>query len=317
LPAKFSLLKKNILVIYYTQSGQLREILDVTLGPLLSSDTIRVDYKIIEPEPHYPFPWGRYTFYDAFPESVFEIPCAIKPLQTAPSDSYDLVVLAYQPWFLSPSIPMNSFLQSEDAKKILAGKEVLTVIGCRNMWLQAQEVVKRKIAAAGGMLVGNIVLFDRSPHLTSVVTILYWMLSGKRNRMLGIFPTPGVQKKDVEKSSVFGEVILKALKEGSRTGLQERLVAAGAVEVKPHLMSLENRAKKIFRLWADFVLKKGGAGNLARKWRLKAFSYYLPTAIFIASPIVFTLTTLVNLVNPAKVKKEKAYYSGVSLPKPD
>ena len=310
-------MKKKILVVYFTQSGQLHEILESLLAPVQISGEFQIDYKTIEPELAYPFPWGRYTFYDAFPESVFEIPCKLKSLHIDSTVNYDLVILAYQPWFLSPSIPMNSFLQSEDAKKILNGKEVVTVIGCRNMWLSAQEVMKTKIQAAGGKLVGNIALFDRTPHLTSVVTILYWMLSGKRDRFLGVFPTPGVQKKDVDHAALYGSVLLEYLQSVSTTRLQENLVLAGAVEVKPHLMSLEVRAKKIFRIWAGFILKKGGAGDLKRKWRLKAFSYYLPTAIFIASPIVFTLTTLVNLLNPGKVRKEKAYYSGVSLNESD
>jgi hypothetical protein len=312
-----SSLKKNILVIYFTQSGQLREILDSIFSPFQGKDGMTIHHQIIQPEKPYPFPWGRYTFYDVFPESVFEIPCRILPLKVDSSVSYDLVVLAYQPWFLSPSIPISSFLQSSEGKMLLNGKEVITVIGCRNLWLSAQESVKERIKEAGGKLVGNIALSDHSPFLSSVVTILYWMLTGKRDRYLGIFPRPGVQQKEVDHASLFGGIILDYLGSPTPVNLQEGLVKVGAVEVKPHYMSLEKRGKKIFGLWAGFALKKGGPGNPARKWRIKAFSYYLPTVIFLLSPLVFILTTLVNSLSPSKVRKEKAYYNGVGLDKPD
>jgi hypothetical protein len=314
---KTSGVKKNILVIYFSQSGQLREILDSILSPFQGQEGITIHHKIIQPEKTYPFPWGRYTFYDVFPESVFEIPCRILPLDVDFSLSYDLVVLAYQPWFLSPSIPMSSFLQSDQGKALLKGKEVITVIGCRNLWLSAQESVKSRIREAGGKLVGNIALSDHSPFLSSVVTILYWMLTGKRDRYLGVFPRPGVQQKEVDHAALFGDVILDYLSSPASINLQENLVNTGAVEVKPHYMSLEKRGKKIFGLWAGFILKKGGPGNPARKWRIKAFSYYLPTVIFLLSPVVFILTTLVNSLTPGKVRKEKAYYNGVGLDKPD
>jgi hypothetical protein len=306
-------LKKNILIIYFTQSGQIREILETMLKPLSDSVDVKLHWTSIETEPSFPFPWTGYTFYDAFPESVFEIPCPIKPLKVDTTISYDLVIIGYQPWFLSPSIPVSSFLQSPQAIELLKGKQVLTVIGCRNLWLTAQESVKKRIQMAGGKLRGNISLYDRSNFLASVITILYWMLTAKRDHYLGIFPVPGVQKADVEASVEYGRLIEKDLRGQLEGSLQSNLVKAGSVEVKPHLMSLEVRGKRIFGLWATFIRKKGGPGDPGRKWRLKAFSYYLPTVIFIASPIVFGLTTLFNLFIPGRVKRKKRYYEGVEI----
>ncbi|WP_233267327.1 hypothetical protein [Paraglaciecola sp. L3A3] len=53
-----------------------------------------------------------------------------------------MIILTYQVWFLSPSIPIASFLQSEPAKKLFKDTPVVTIIGCRGMWLMAQEKVK-------------------------------------------------------------------------------------------------------------------------------------------------------------------------------
>src|SRR4051794_40390330 len=99
---------KNILVIYYTQSGQLGDILDNFTAPLKqaghSIDTIRV-----HPETAYPFPWTGTSFFAQMPDSVLHVPTPLQPF-TLDKDAYDLVILGYQAWFLSPSVPVNSIL---------------------------------------------------------------------------------------------------------------------------------------------------------------------------------------------------------------
>jgi hypothetical protein len=58
----------KIAVFYYTQTGQLRRILENLLQPLTEEGCVIV-WKIIEPEPPFPFPWTKESFYQAFPES--------------------------------------------------------------------------------------------------------------------------------------------------------------------------------------------------------------------------------------------------------
>ena len=87
---------KRILVIYYTQSGQLKEIADNFVAPFQKKG-VEVDFYQIEMETPFPFPWTNESFFGAFPESFLEIPQPIKPVSTAiMSKEYDLIVLAYQ-----------------------------------------------------------------------------------------------------------------------------------------------------------------------------------------------------------------------------
>ena len=79
------------------------------------------------------------------PESVMGIPCELEPLSVNGQEDFDLIIVAWQPWFLSPSIPIHAFFQHETAKKLLAGKPVVTIIGSRNMWVMAQERIKMYI----------------------------------------------------------------------------------------------------------------------------------------------------------------------------
>ncbi len=138
----------KILVVYYSQSGQLREILDSLFQDI--QQQCDIDFYAIQPEKSFPFPWTAHTFFDCMPESVLQIAEPILPLHIQ-DKPYDLVILGYQPWFLSPSIPFNSFLQSKQAE-VLQGKQVLTVIGSRNMWLNAQEKTKIALDNLGATL---------------------------------------------------------------------------------------------------------------------------------------------------------------------
>ncbi|SSY94563.1 Uncharacterised protein [Aggregatibacter aphrophilus] len=131
---------KHILVVSYSQTGQLNELTKHFLQPLKQQNVI-IEECQIHPLKPYVFPWKFMSFFNQFPESVHLIPAPIEP-PTLERKTYDLVIIAYSVWFLSPSQPITAFLQSEQAKA-LKNTPVITLIGCRNMWLMAQEKMKK------------------------------------------------------------------------------------------------------------------------------------------------------------------------------
>jgi hypothetical protein len=302
---------KKILVLYFSQSGQLFEIVHSALSPLKESKKTVLKFAEIKSLDQYPYPWRYYQFFDAFPESALEIPGKIDEIDINPEEDFDLIILAYQIWYLSPSVPISTFLQSQQAKKIMKGKPVVTIIGARNMWLMAQEKVKKRLKNLGAKLVGNIVLIDRHKNLISAVTIVYWMMTGKKNRFLNIFPKPGVANQDIKGSYRFGNVILDKLINQDLDTLQTEIRSKGAVRVIPNLIMLEKRGDNIFKIWATFIRRKGGHGNPDRKPRVKLFSVYLLLAILFFSPIGLLNSKIRYCLNQDKLKKDIDYYSGI------
>jgi len=300
---------KNILVVTYSQSGQLNSIVDNVLNSLKDKANIYREY--LKPKPEYPFPWGGTSFWDAMPESVEMIPSEIETVRFDTSIDYDLIILGYPIWFLSPPIPLTTFLKSSKAKKVMNGKPIVTIIGSRNMWVGAQENIKDMISDNGGKLVGNISLRDRHHNLPSVVTIIYWMITGKKDSLWGIFPKPGISDKDIEEADRFGPIILDSVENDNLNGLQGRLLEEKSVEIMPSILSIEKKGKKIFRIWSKFILKKGGPGNPAREPRLKMFKWYLLFVIFIVSPIVTMFFYLTYPLFHFKIKRDINYYKGV------
>src|ERR1043165_6371017 len=110
---------KKVLVVYFSQTGQLTNALKKTLEPLEKSGDVSIHYEQLIPVKPYPYPWKYIEFFDVFPETVHGISCELKPFTFSDDESYDLIIIGYQPWFLSVCIPVNSFLQSAEAKKIL------------------------------------------------------------------------------------------------------------------------------------------------------------------------------------------------------
>ena len=180
--------KKRVLVLLYSQTGQLSDVVEQMLAPLEADPAIEVSVHALRPVKPFPYPWPFFPFMDAFPESALMRPCAMQPLDIAEDEAFDLVILPYQVWYLAPSLPVMSFLKSEQAARLLKGKPVVTVIACRNMWLMAQEKVKGLLEDVGAKLVDNVALTDLSPTLATLITTPRWLWFGKKTGFWGLPP---------------------------------------------------------------------------------------------------------------------------------
>src|SRR6185312_15000710 len=132
---------KKVLAIYYTQTGQMRDIIDSFTAPLTEAGAIveKVQVKLVS---DYAFPWTGARFYSVMPDCVQEVPAELQPLNLRET-KYDLIIFGYQPWFLWPSIPSNSILNNPEIKSILKDTPVVTISEARNMWLNAYARVRQ------------------------------------------------------------------------------------------------------------------------------------------------------------------------------
>ena len=299
-------MSKKVLAIYYSQSGQLGDIISSLTKPLTdaghSVETIRV-----APVTAYPFPWKGKSFFAVMPDCVTGVPTELQPFQLKES-AYDLVIVGYQAWFLSPSIPCNSILKHPAVKSVLKNTPVVTITGARNMWISAMERIKVMLKDSGARLSGNIALVDRHANFISFITIFYWMFKGKKERYLNIFPKPGVADADIDACRHYGNIIGNHLENGNWNGLQDQLIEAKAIEVKYNLMFIESKARKIFGIWANIIVKRKNK----TAW-LVAFKYYLIIALFIAAPLILTVDAI--FFKPflsGRIKKQKQHYLGVN-----
>lgn len=288
----------------YSQSGQLDEIAERFFLPFSSH---KIDRVKVRPSKPFPFPWTSAEFFDAMPETVLEEPIQLEPLNIPGSD-YDLIVLGYQPWFLSPSLPVTALLKSDEFKTVVQGKPVVTIVGSRNMWINSQISINRLVEQAGAKVVANIPFSDKTNNIVSAVTILYWMLSGRKERMWGVFPKPGVSDEDIERAGEPGRIVLAHAESGDYTSLQEKI--ADFVTVPTDILFIEKRAKRLFRIWAGIIKRFGKTPRSRRLW-VSIYKYYLIIALFIVAPIVLLVYYI--LVLPFVYKRVAAEKKRVRL----
>ncbi|NMC39235.1 MAG: hypothetical protein GYA41_13015 [Bacteroidales bacterium] len=301
-------MSKKVLVVYYSQTGQLVDVLNSVLSPLAADNEISIAYEPLKPDPPFPFPWTSDQFFQAMPECVRGNPCKLEPLTITGNEDFDLVIVAWQPWFLSPSIPVHSFFQNETARRVISGRPVITVIGSRNMWIMAQEKIKEYIADAGGKYAGNIVFYDRASNLLSVVSIIRWMFTGRKERFMKIFPPAGISSEDIKGASRYGEIIRESLIKDRIESVKMKIVEAGGVDVQPGLLMIEKRGIVFFRIWADFIQKKGIYGDPARLFRVRLFKYYLLAVIYLVSPFATLLFIISKPFRKKAIKEQIAKY---------
>jgi hypothetical protein len=301
---------KKVLVINYSQSGQLNEIVDNFSSTL---ENVSIDRIHIKPKQQFQFPWKTDNFYDGMPETVLEEAIELEPIAFQ-EERYDLVILGYQPWFLSPSRPTTALLKNESFKRTIKNTPIVTVIGARNMWLNSQESVVALIEAAEGRIVGNIALVDRAPNHLSAISIVHWMMTGKKTRKWGIFPLPGISDEDISEVSRHGVVLNKCMELGDYSKFQQMVIEQGAVRINTNILFIEGKAKKIFRIWAGIIKKKAEQGKKRSFW-IAFFRYYLNIALFGVAPILLLFYTL--LIRPftgkqIAAKKKRFSFLGIS-----
>ncbi|MFF4507779.1 hypothetical protein [Streptomyces sp. NPDC001401] len=195
----------RVRVYWYSQTGQLVEAVSAFTGPLQKAgwDVRRVE---VRPRDAFPFPWPIRRFFGVFAASVDPggAPGITARPPVAADDEVDLVVFAYPVWYLAPAPPMRALVGS--APEAFAGRAVIGLVACRNMWYSAALEVQRLIGAAGGRYVGTIAAVDTAPAAVTFVTTLRWLLAGRREASWG-FPRAGVAGDELERLALLGERI--------------------------------------------------------------------------------------------------------------
>jgi len=296
---------KKVLVLYYSQSGQLKSVIDSFISKLGDKD-IRVDIKEIKPLSPYPYPWSFYEFFDEFPDAAHMRGCEVEELDGL-DDNYDLIILGYTIWFLAPSSPIVGFLKSNQAKKLLKDKRVITLIACRDMWVMAQEKMKMLLGDIGAKLLDNVALTDQGRGIYSFVTTPRWLLSGKKDAFW-FFPPAGILRSDIDNASKFGERLNFALRNSLEKREKPLLKNLGAVNVNGKLIASEVIATRSFYIWGNIIDFFGKKKSLPRKIAITVYAAFLGLMVLTLVPVNLLVRKVLNHFQKDRlIELEKKY----------
>lgn len=302
---------KRILVVHYSQTGQLRDIVDSIVRPLQAAADIDVEMVTLKPLVSYPFPWSFWRFFDTFPECIYADPSPIEPIAVTDAD-FDLVILAYQVWFLSPSQPMTAFLQ-RDGARMLGGKRIVTVIACRNMWLMAQEQVKQQLQKFGAHLIDNVVLTDEQHGVASLISTPLWLLTGKRGPFLnGRIPVAGIPARKINDAARFGRAIAEQLPQRTAADNRPMLTGLGAVKINPGLIPSEPVIRRSMRLWGALLRSLGGPQAPLRRLVLALYIVFLIVMLVTVLPLSALVKRLIAPATRARIARQRSYFAAPS-----
>ena len=173
-------------VVYlYSQTGQLHEVADALTAPLIARGW-KIRWVDVQPRVAFPFPWPIRRFFGVFPAAVDPeaLVDLVEPAGGFGTEPDELVILAYQVWYLAPSLPIRSLLKAHP--EAVRNRRVVTLIACRNMWYSAAIEVSGLLRSAGARRVDVVAATDTRRQATTFVTTLRWLLTGRRDPSCGL-----------------------------------------------------------------------------------------------------------------------------------
>ncbi|MFC9993828.1 hypothetical protein [Nocardia sp. NPDC127526] len=241
---------RRAVVFHYSQTGQLTDAVEAFTAPLTAAGW-RIRNVAVTPARPYPFPWSVPAFFGVFPACVdehAEIELAT-PESEFRAEPGELIVFAYQVWYLAPSVPMRTVLNTHP--ELFAGREVVSVVACRKMWHSAVLEVDRRLAALGARHLGAVVATDTRPQFITLITTLRWMFGGRRGGR-GPLGRAGVDDRELERLRACG-------RDWAEPGTDSAIVTAPVVYP---VAGADLLAGRLFRRWGR-VIRAGARRNRA------------------------------------------------------
>jgi hypothetical protein len=196
--------KPSVLLVYYTHTKQASRVADVMSEAFRARGCEVTQASIEFTEPRYldkfsVFPF-RHAVFDIVPLLLPQLRQQTGQIQipeAAKDGDYDLVVFGSPTWWFRTAMPLRSYLVSDEARKVVAGKPFSAYVVCRRYWSVNLHEVARRGAALGGKYIDGIRFTYEGGQIRSFLSLLSYFGKGEmRERSLGIKIPPTNLKPD-------------------------------------------------------------------------------------------------------------------------
>jgi menaquinone-dependent protoporphyrinogen IX oxidase len=210
----------RVLLLYYTYTGQSLRVLEAA-GEVLQKRGCEVHKAPIEfTDPRYAKRFSRFPMRHVWPDMLSVLPAQkrgatgqIRTPDTVRNGDYDLICIGSPTWWQSVSMPMRTFLKSDEARKLLADKPFAVFVVCRQYWQENFTAVRTLAEQQGGRYVDGIHFTYPGDQLRSVLSLTSYLGTGEyRDRYLGVrIPTTNVQPAQLEQTRTFAAALADRL----------------------------------------------------------------------------------------------------------
>jgi menaquinone-dependent protoporphyrinogen IX oxidase len=213
----------RVLFVYYTHTQQAKRVSD-SMAETLRARGFDVSTASVEfTDPRYLEKFSVFPFKHA----VFDILPMLWPQlrqktgqivipDAAKSGDYDLVVFGSPTWFFRTAMPLRSYLESDEARAVVAGKPFSAYVVCRRYWSMNLREVKKRGLALGGKYIDGIRFTYEGGQIRSLLSLLSYFGKGEmRERSLGIRIPPTNLKPDFgEQATAFANKLADSINAG-------------------------------------------------------------------------------------------------------
>ena len=126
---------------------------------------------------------------------------------------YDLICIGSPTWWRTASMPMRSFLKSDEARQLMAGKPFAVFVVCRRYWRENLTAVRKLATKRGGRCVDGVHFAYPGDQLRSMLSLTSYLGTGEyRDRYLGVpIPATNVGPQQLEQARQFASALADRL----------------------------------------------------------------------------------------------------------
>jgi menaquinone-dependent protoporphyrinogen IX oxidase len=203
---------RRVLLLYYSYTGQSSRVLEAA-GETFRERGCEVHKAPIEfTDQRFSKRFSRFPMRHVWPDMLSVLRAQkrrttgeIRTPDAVRNGDYDLICIGSPTWWDSVSMPMRSFLKSDEARNVLDGKPFAVFVVCRQYWRQNLTEVRRLAEQQGGRYVDGIHFTYPGDPLRSLLSLTSYLGSGEyRDRYLGVrIPPTNVQPEQLEQTRTF------------------------------------------------------------------------------------------------------------------
>jgi menaquinone-dependent protoporphyrinogen IX oxidase len=204
--------RPRVLLLYYTFTGQSLKVLEVAAEVFRERGCDVAMAEIEFTDPRYAQRFSRFPMRRVWPDMLSVLRAQkrgdtgeIRTPDTVRNGDYDLICIGSPTWWQTASMPMRSFLKSDEGRQLLAGKPFAVFVVCREYWQENLAAVRELAEQHGGRFVDEIHFTYPGDPLRSMLSLTSYLGSGEyRDRYLGVrIPPTNVQPEQLEQTRKF------------------------------------------------------------------------------------------------------------------
>ena len=202
----------RVLLLYYSYTGQSHKVLEAA-GEVFRSRGCEVrEAEIKFTDKRYAQKFSRFPMRRVWPDMLSVLQAQrrnetgeIQTPDTVRDGDYDLILIGSPTWWDTVSMPLRSFLKSDEARKLFSDKPFAVFVVCRQFWRGNLEEVRELAEEQGGRYVDEIHFTYPGNTLRSMLALTSYLGSGEyRKKYLGLrLPPTNVQPEQLEQTRTF------------------------------------------------------------------------------------------------------------------